>query len=315
MSKKIIYKEKKGSFIKPCPCSPGRLSCNYYIIAPGMGCPFNCSYCFLNFYSKEKNITIYSNVDRMYSELIDFIDTRKDEHLRFGTGEFIDSLAIKELDKVNIELVKIIKTRPNAVIEFKTKSTNIEAFLNIPAQKNIILSWSLNPQWIIDKEEKGTSSLEERLCAAKKVIDYGYSIALHLDPIFMTENTLEDYLELIDRVFTIIPAKSVKWLSMGGFRYIDDLKIAILENNNGKKWFLGEEYMKGEDGKFRYPKFLRLKFYNEIGHRIRQKGEVKVYLCMEGPSLWKEISWGNTNVLTALHPLETSQCDRGVTGY
>ena len=241
----------------------------------------------------------------MYRELIDFIDARKDEYLRFGTGEFVDSLAIKELIPVNMELAKIISTRPNAVIEFKTKSTNIEAFLGIPAQENVVLSWSLNPQGIIDKEEKGTSSIEERLSAAKAIVEHGYSIALHLDPIFMLENTLDDYLELIDRIFTIIPARSVKWLSLGGFRYIDELKIAILENNKGKKRFLGEEYIKCEDGKFRYPKFLRLKFYNEIGKKIKQKGDIKIYLCMEGPSLWKEISWGDPTVLTALHPLET----------
>ncbi|MCX6112337.1 MAG: radical SAM protein [Proteobacteria bacterium] len=312
---KIIYKENKGGFIKPCPCSPGRLGCDYYIIAPGTGCPFNCSYCFLNFYSKSKDIILYSNTDKMYREFVAFIDNKKNKPLRFGTGEFIDSLAVKELDSVNLELAKIIKQRPNIVIEFKTKSSNIDTFLKIPAQDNIILSWSLNPQWIINEEEKGTASLEERLYAAKEIVAHGYSIALHLDPIFMTENTLDDYLELVDKTFSIIPAKSVKWLSMGGFRYVEDLKLAILENNNGKKWFLGEEYIKCEDGKFRYPKFLRLKFYNRIGEKIKQKGAIKTYLCMEGAQLWKDISWGDYSVLTNLHPLEIGKSYGSITGY
>ncbi|MEI6080514.1 MAG: radical SAM protein [bacterium] len=300
-NKKVTYRENKGSFIKPCPCSPGRVACNYHIIIPGIGCPFSCSYCFLNFYSKEKDITLYSNTDKMYQELINFIDSRKNELLRLGTGEFIDSMAIKELDPVNIELAKIIKDRPNAVIEFKTKSTNIAPFLKIPAQKNVILSWSLNPQWIIDKEEPGTASLEERLNAAKKAIAHGYSIALHLDPMFITRNSLNDYIDLIDKTFSIIPASAVKWLSMGGFRYIEDLKLAILENNNGAKWFLGDEYVKCEDGKFRYPRFQRLKFYNSIGDRIKSKGDIKVYLCMEGWEIWKDISWSD-GMPAHLHP-------------
>lgn len=306
MKRNIIYKENKGSFIKECPCSPGRLSCNYYIIVPGMGCPFSCSYCFLNFYSKNKDILLYPNIDKLIEEFKNFIGQRNNELLRFGTGEFVDSLAIKELDTLNMTLADIIKDRPNVVIEFKTKSSNIHSFLNRPAQDNIILSWSLNPQWIIDKEEKGTANLENRLLSAKAAIKHGYNIALHLDPIFMSEKTLNDYLELIDMVFDIIPASSVKWLSMGGFRYIDDLKISILENNDGKKWYLGEEYIKCEDGKYRYPRFIRLKFYNKIGEKIREKGAIKIYLCMEGESLWSDISWSDHNILEKLHPLTDS---------
>lgn len=303
MNRKIRYKENKGSFIKKCPCSPGRLSCNYHIIIPGIGCPFNCSYCFLNFYSKDRDINLYSNTDKLINEFKDFISHRENELVRFGTGEFVDSLAIKELDTLNIQLADIIKDKPNIVIEFKTKSTNIQSFLNRPAQNNIVLSWSLNPQWIIDKEEKGTASLKERLLSAKEAVKHGYNIALHLDPIFMSEKTLNDYLELIDVVFDIIPANSVKWLSLGGFRYIEELKISILENNDGKKWYLGDEYIKCEDGKYRYPRFIRLKFYNKIGEKILEKGAIKIYLCMEGQSLWSDISWNNRNILERLHPL------------
>lgn len=303
-NKKITYEKNKGSFLRGCPCSPGRLGCAYYILSPGIGCPFNCSYCFLNFYSEKKDVTIYSNMDDMFCEFTGFIDAEKNKPLRLGTGEFMDSLALKELDDVNMELVKILAKRPWAVMEFKTKSNRIDDFLNIKPNKNVVLSWSLNPQDIIDAEEKGTASLKERLTAAKNAVKHGYSIALHLDPIFMAEGYLEKYMDLINTAFDHVPASSVKWLSMGGFRYTDELKLAILEKNDGVKGYLGHEYTRCSDGKFRYPKPLRLKFYNELGKLIKQKGEVKVYMCMEDKALWDRIEWSDPKTLLTLHPVE-----------
>ena len=306
IEKEIIRTKFKGSFIKPCPCSPGRLGCNYYIINPGLGCPFNCSYCFLNFYiQKQKHnnaILLYSNKDELIKEVATLAEKNPDKLIRLGTGEFVDSMAIKELDELNLELAKTIRGRNNIVIEFKTKSTNINAFLSIPAQENVILSWSLNPQWIIDKEEAHTASLKDRLLSAQKVIEHGYNIALHLDPIFMEPGTLQDYIDLIDTSFTYIDPKKVMWLSMGGFRYTPSLKLSILKNNNGEKWYLGEEFIKCDDGKFRYPKATRLRFYNTLGERIKSKGKIKTYLCMEGADLWKDISWGGFAELRNLHP-------------
>jgi spore photoproduct lyase len=304
--KEIIKKHFKGSFIKPCPCSPNCLGCNYYVIVPGLGCPFDCSYCFLKFYAKKQNpqntVVLYSNKDELIKEVLQLAEQNPDKLIRLGTGEFVDSMAIKELDELNLELAKAIRGKDNIVIEFKTKSTNIDAFLSIPPQENVILSWSLNPQWIIDKEEIHTPSLKERLESAKKVIEYGYRIALHFDPIFMEPNTLKDYIELIDQTFTHIDPKKVMWLSMGGFRYTSSLKLSILKNNNGEKWYLGEKFERCKDGKYRYPKATRLKFYNTLGERIKSKGNIKTYLCMELADLWRGITWGGFAELLNLHP-------------
>jgi spore photoproduct lyase len=302
MSKKIIYKENLGPFIKPCPGSPGRINCNYLIISPAMGCPYNCSYCFLNFYSKEKNICIFSNQEKMFQEFKDFINLNKNKLLRFGTGEFMDSLALKQLNDTNLKLIKFIKDKENVIIEFKTKSTNIDPFLNIEKQDNVILSWSLNPQEIIETEELLTPSLEERLNAIKKTIDYGYKVALHLDPIFMSEENLAKYLNLIDIIFKNIDSNKIAWFSMGGFRYTDELKLAILENSKNIKNYLAEEFIKCNDGKFRYPRYLRLKFYNLLGEKIKSKNpKIKLYMCMEDDFMWESIIWGKSSVTKCLH--------------
>ncbi len=300
MNKEINYKKNMGQFIKPCPCSPEKLRCCYHIITPAVGCPFNCSYCFLNFYSKDKGITIYSNTDEMFKELKEFLTLRKNTPTRIGTGEFMDSLAIKELDDVNKELAKIIREGGNAIIEFKTKSKRIQPMLDIPAHKNIVLSWSLNPQSIIDTEEPLTASLQERLEAAKTAADYGYSIALHLDPIFMEDKLLDEYIDLIGKTMSIVPASKVRWLSMGGFRYTEELKLCMLEKSGLNKTYLSGEFVRCEDGKFRYPRYQRVKFYNAIGNAVKKHGNIKTYMCMEDNNLWRHITFADKTVLSSL---------------
>jgi len=48
--------------------------------------------------------------------------------------------------------------------------------------KNILFTWSLNPQIIIDNEEHITASLVERLNSAKQIADLGYLVGFHLHP-------------------------------------------------------------------------------------------------------------------------------------
>ena len=299
---KVEYVPNNGAFLRCCPCSPGRLDCSYHVLSPAMGCPFDCSYCFLNFYMPERKIVIHSNLDRMFDELKVFLDDKNNPFPRIGTGEFMDSMALKELDDVNMEIMDIIKKRPDAVMEFKTKSSRIEPFLGQHGSPNIVLSWSLNPPWLIEKEEKGTATLEQRLTAAKEAQKSGYSLAFHFDPIFMKEDSLKDYLDLVDKIFEHVKADTVKWFSLGGFRYTEELKYAILKKNGGAKWFLGEEYVRCSDGKYRYPKTLRLRFYNLLGNRIKGHGVNKVYMCMEEGSIWDRITWANSSMMQSLHP-------------
>jgi len=250
----------------------------------------------------ERKIIIHSNLDKMLTEFSTFLDDKTNELPRIGTGEFMDSMALKELDEVNLELINIVKKHPKAVIEFKTKSSRVEPFLKQKGVPNVILSWSLNPQWIIDKEEKGTATLEQRLNAAREASKNGYSLAFHFDPIFMKQETLADYKELIDKIFKLIDPKVVKWFSLGGFRYTEDLKQAILKKNNGSIWFLGEEYVRCSDGKYRFPKNLRIKFYNELGNRIKEHRNIRTYMCMEEETIWDKIQWGKSSIMKSLHP-------------
>ena len=116
-----------------------------------------------------------------------------------------------------------------------------------------IISWSINPETIIDKEEIKTARLNERLNAAKLASDAGFKIAFHFDPLIYFSNWEKEYRDLVDQIFDIIPQDRIQWVSFGTLRYINSLKD-IVENRFPKsKIFLGE-FVKGKDGKMRYIK-------------------------------------------------------------
>ena len=124
---------------------------------------------------------------------------------------------------------------PNATLELKTKSKNIENLLNLEHKGHTVVSWSVNPQELIDIFEPGTASLEERISAAKRVAEADYRLAFHLDPLIYHENWKKNYFDLIDMIFQNIPSDKVSWISTGTFRYTPALKEYIQKSFHEEK--------------------------------------------------------------------------------
>lgn len=278
----------KGDFFKSCPCTPDAVHCGYQVLSPAFGCKFNCSYCFLNFYQEDrKEITIFKNSNKLIDELKEF-SKNNSKPVRIGTGEFTDSFAIKELDEINKKLLDLLPSMPHVVLEFKSKSENIGVFLNYKnPPRNAVISWSINPQRIIDLEEDKTISLKKRINLMKKISEK-YYVGMHFDPMFMENELLEDYKRTIKDIFSNIPADKVAWISLGGYRFTENLKINTLKKSNGSKWYFGRYFEKSWDNKFRYPEKHRVYFYKEIAKTIKQYGNISVYMCMESENVWEK---------------------------
>ena len=175
----------------------------------------------------------------------------------------------------------------------------MEHLLDIPHGGKTIISWSINPETIIDKEEIKTARLNERLNAAKLASDAGFKIAFHFDPLIYFYNWEKEYRDLVDQIFDIIPQDRIQWISFGTLRYINSLKD-IVENRFPKsKIFLGE-FVKGKDGKMRYIKKIRQVLYKNVQNRIKKLApKIPTYLCMEKHDVW-ENTMGNYQPKTPL---------------
>ncbi|MBK9038750.1 MAG: hypothetical protein IPL83_06240 [Bdellovibrionales bacterium] len=138
--------EFKGRFFKRCPgAKPGLACCNYFVLNLGLQCDMNCTYCYLQSYINTPVLSVYSNIEQSIAELEDFAKVQAEAKIRIGTGETTDSLSLDDLTLYSRKLINFFRSVPNWRLELKTKSNKVDQFLDLEHEKNIIVSWSLNP--------------------------------------------------------------------------------------------------------------------------------------------------------------------------
>ncbi|MCH8156566.1 MAG: radical SAM protein [Nitrospinae bacterium] len=282
----------KGSFLKKCPgISPGMVCCNYYVVNLLKNCMYDCSYCFLqDFLQNNPLLVAYVNIEDLLAELDAVFTAHPDRVFRVGTGELTDSLALDAAIPYSQSLIPFFNRQKNAVLELKTKSDQIENLLSQESPRNVIVSWSLNPQSIIDREEKGTPGLQQRLEAARRCGEKGYKIGIHLDPIILFPGWEQAYRDLIDKIFQVLSPAQIEWVSLGSFRYRAPLKRIIKERHADTRLFTGE-HVPSKDGKFRYLRPLRNRAYETLRGYLKEiSADLSVYMCMETKEIWEGVT-------------------------
>ncbi len=284
----IEFTEYKGEFWKPCPgTSAPYLCCGYQILTPATGCGMYCRYCVLQAYLDHDHQTVYNNFSDLESEVHQKMASRTGV-IRFGTGEFGDSLFLDHLTSFSIRISALLEFY-NAVVEFKTKSINIGNLHKIKNPTKVIIGFSLNASSRIQLLEKKTAPLTERLKAAKKCVDMGFSVAFHFDPMFWFDNCLNEYKEVVNQIVDSIkdPSK-IAWVSLGGFRSMPSLKPLLKKSGTHLPLFSGE-MINGADGKLRYFRPFRISLYKSMREEFdRVAPGLTLYLCMESPEVWEQ---------------------------
>lgn len=274
-------------FLKPCPCTKNHINCGYWIFNLGFGCPFDCSYCYLQQYSNTPGIILAANLKDFFSRF-DAFEKKLKKPIRIGTGEFSDSLALDDITEYSLELIPYFRKK-NVFFELKTKGENIQNILKEKPSSNLIISWSLNPEKIACSQEKSAASLEKRLKAAQKIQAAGFQIGFHLDPVIFYKNWQSDYQALIAELYSKLKPPFA-WISLGTLRSNRKLKTIAEQRFPHSNIFSGELIL-GKDQKLRYPEFLRKKIYAQLLKSIREFDQkTPVYLCMESKEVWNAVS-------------------------
>ncbi len=228
------------------------------------------------------------NVSRL-QEIDTFLSGNTGSFLRLGTGELSDSLALDSIFPISEVLIPFFAQRSNGILELKTKSDKVARLLHLNHRGKTVVSWSLAPQKMIEREEIRTASLRERINVAKRCQSAGFPIGFHFDPIIYDEGWEKEYSETIKQLFSQIDPKRVIWISLGGFRYPSQLKGIAKERFRNTKIFLGELFP-GKDAKFRYFKEIRVEMYQKmLGWLKEVNPDLFVYLCMESQEVWKRV--------------------------
>jgi spore photoproduct lyase len=288
--RKLYVANHKGDFLKKCPGSDGQVCCNYFVINFASNCPMDCSYCYLQDYlAQNPALKVFCNVNDLLSEADELLAKHRKFFFRIGTGEITDSLALDPYIRFSREVVPFFAEQPNVLLELKTKSNCVEDLLRLSPKERVVVSWSMNPQVVIDSEEHGTASVDERLAAARLCQGAGYRLGFHFDPMVEYPGWENDYEQLVERLFAAIDWRRISWLSMGVLRTTPALK-QLMRRRQPRTRLIAAEQILGPDGKQRYFQPLRIQMYQRMLGWIRRFAPtVKVYLCMESTTVWQEV--------------------------
>jgi spore photoproduct lyase len=286
----IVHEVHKGDFWKPCPgTTKGYFCCGYQILTPLTGCGMYCRYCILQAYLENQCQIVFDNFSDLESEVRDKL-SRCSGVVRFGTGEFGDSLFLENELHLSRKIAELLAPYPNVLVEFKTKSTNVDSLAAVQNPRNVVVGFSMNTPRMISTFEQGTALLEDRLAAAKRCLDMGFWVAFHFDPIFLYPEWKQEYRSVVARVFDAVSDTSrIAWWSLGGFRSSPALKALLRKTGEHLPLFAMGELVQGEDGKIRYYRPIRVEFYSMFREEIdRCDHAIPLYLCMESPEVWNE---------------------------
>ncbi|RLB98562.1 MAG: DNA photolyase [Deltaproteobacteria bacterium] len=283
----LLLTANRGAWLRRCPGTRYYTCCNYQILHIGTFCTMDCAYCILQAYFHPPVLQYFLNREAMAAEL----DSRlaQPEIGRIGTGEFTDSLIWEPWTDLNPWLVERFAAQRHCILELKTKTVAVDRLLSLDHRRKTIMAWSLNTPRIIASDERRTASLDARLKAAARCVEAGFPVAFHFDPMVLYEGCREEYRRTVERLFEMIPADQIVWISLGTFRFMPDLKDLVAARFQRSTIVYGE-FVRGLDDKMRYFKPLRIDLYRDVAEWIRRYApDVCLYFCMESEEVWQRV--------------------------
>lgn len=213
----LILAVKKDSFLYD-----GSQNCQafgspkaYYAL-PAMGCPFDCQYCFLKGMYPTANIVIFVNVDDCLTEIR---EKAKEGPAQVSLSYETDLMAIDHLTGFVSKFAAFAPEVPELGLEIRTKAANLDFPSPSP---NLVFSFTLSPQGIIDRFEKKTPGLSARIAAVKAAQEAGFAVRLCFDPMILTPGWRKMYTDFFDRIRAEVDFSNVRDVSVGSFRIPKD---------------------------------------------------------------------------------------------
>lgn len=279
----LMLAQKDGALVKPAPDAYGLGSDPHYYFVHAYNCIYECEYCYLQGYFQSPDMVLFVNHEQVQAEMQQTIDGHQaDTIVWFHAGEFSDSLAVSHITNEWALYWPFFQKNTTARLELRTKSVNTSPIEYLGPMPNIIVTFSLSPDEAIRLYDRKTPSLRGRLTAIQRLAEQGFQLGFHLDPIIDSENTIEQYRQLLDLMIQACPVAQIEYISLGVVRFTRDVFREFNRNYPDSK-LNNHEYVKSFDNKIRYLRPHRhflLKAVQQICLEAGVPSE-RIYLCME----------------------------------
>ncbi len=281
----LVSKPKADLGLGACPVASEKTRCcNLLTLDAVERCGFDCSYCSIQSFYHENEVRF----DADFADKLKRLSLDPDKTYHIGTGQSSDSLMWGNHNGNLQALCDFAADNPNVILEFKTKSKNIGWLLENDFPPNIVCTWSLNPQVIIDHEEHKTASLADRIASARKIADKGRLIGFHFHPMISHEGFEGNYGDIAKTITQTFTPDEVAMISMGSLTYTKDVMKTIRARNFKSK--ILQMPLEQVAGKYAYPEETKIEMFRYMYTALSDwHDQVFYYLCMEPAHLWAPV--------------------------
>jgi spore photoproduct lyase len=295
--------ERRERFIKQFegPDADSDIVCfRFWQLAHAWGCPFSCSYCFLQanpfarFRKDALRGMIYTNWRHMLDEVDVWLTARTPRVL--VVGELQDGLAFDNAYKavtgkpLTHHLVPLFAAQTRHRLLFLTKSTLVKHALALAPTPQVVFSWSVNADYVARRWESGAPSPGARFRAAGLMKESGWPVRVRLDPMVPyadgVEHWRDGYAVAVERINALAP----EMVTLGALRATNrgGLRAAAAKNGRPTELF---DYLTEKDPsgfKWRIPFARQVEMYRFALEGL-DRGRVVPALCKEDASVWRAV--------------------------
>ena len=248
---------------------------NFYYTSSIINCVYDCEYCYLQGVYSSGNIVIFVDIEKVFEEVEELYNKLKNLYLCVSYDT--DLLAIENICGFSEKWYYFIEDKKDLKIELRTKSGNIDKFLNLKPLDNFIIAFTLSPENLALKNEKYTASFKNRVKAIKELQEKGWKVRICIDPLIYSDNFEKNYSQMIEYLFNEIDKEKVIDVSIGVFRISKEyLKKMRNQNQNSEILYYPFECI---DGVYTYSDKTKSYMINFIKEQfLKYIDEKKIYI-------------------------------------
>ena len=251
----LILARKHKGHVLPTPGQYGIGAKHNYYFSHILNCLYDCRYCFLQGRFRSAHYVLFVNYEDFFRQMQNALDRHDGQPVHFFSGYDCDSLALDPVTGFTNQFLPFFESNRRALLEIRTKSTQIRSLLTRQVIDNCVIAFSFTPDKIAGVLEHKTPSVEKRLQAILNLQRAGWNIGLRFDPLIYTRDYHADYEALFKAIFKKIDIDLLHSVSLGSFRLPRDYFHKIKKLYPDEKLFSSP--LDEENGLVVYPSTIR----------------------------------------------------------
>jgi len=253
------------------------------------GCPHGCAYCRGGTVS-----VVFTNLEEFVErQVIPIAEANRWQKVFMFNSSLSDTLCFEPEYGLSELLARTYASTPDQHYLIHTKSANVDFLTRLDHQGHTIVLWSLTSATVSRVVEPGSATTEERVAAARRCQEAGYTVRYKLKPIVPVRGWRDECARMIELAFAhtrpdIVGMCMVAWMPA------DELEACIdpelLDPWARRAMETSADAMRGvTPGPF--PHEVRAEVYGFCLDEIRRHdADVPVFLCTESPAMWHEFA-------------------------